>query len=172
MYTGTPTALAAASLENALGEVGQREDGTSNWGGHVTQYLKTAGINEPEPWCASFLYWSVQHAADKLGLPNPLKVVANHGYVQSYVDHAKNAGWLVSAKEAQAGDFGCIWHPSLNRYGHIVMLTGTNVDEGYYTDVEGNSNEDGSRDGYEVVHRRSDNPRPINDGVVFLRWSK
>lgn len=167
VVTAPAPSLAELTITLALKEVGQHEEGKANWGPKVKEYLAAADIDVPSAWCAAFCNWSAEHAAKSLGVKSPLEQVPLQGYVQSYVDFGKQHGWVVPRAEAKRGDLICMWHQSLNRYGHIGLVTGWTADKKQITTVEGNSNNDGSRDGYEVVTHE----RTPTTNILILRWA-
>ena len=168
IVTAPAPSLADLTVTLALKEVGVHEEGKANWGPKVKEYLAAAEIDVPAAWCAAFCNWSAEHAAKSLGVKSPLEQVPLQGYVQSYVDYGKKHGWEVPVREAKRGDLLCIWHQSLNRYGHIALVTGWTKDKKLITTVEGNSNTDGSREGREVVEHE----RTPTSKLVILRWAK
>lgn len=165
------TPLVQLSIDLAVSKVGVHET-TDNWGPEVKAFLAAAKIHEPAPWCAAFVNWCAENAAKQLGVVSPLEAVPIQGYVQSYYLYGKKNGWIVPASEARGGDLFLVWFPSLERYAHIGFVTRVWHDQGIFTCIEGNSNSGGSREGVEVVRRRSDRPRRITPNIVFLRWSR
>ncbi len=65
----------AAVIEAAKSQIGKLEQPLgSNRGPEVDLYLKAAGLNPAAgsfPWCAAFLYWCCEQAAQKIGRVNP-----------------------------------------------------------------------------------------------------
>lgn len=59
--------IAIRAAEDALRNVGVREDGGNNKGKWVAIYLASVGITEPAPWCMAFLYYRFSSAAKTLG---------------------------------------------------------------------------------------------------------
>jgi hypothetical protein len=153
---------AAASL--ALLQEGTREVG-ENWGPKVQAFLAAANVHTPNPWCAAFVNWCAEQEAAKLGVKSPLELVPNQAYVQSYVDYGKAHGWVIPTKDAKAGDLICFFHKSEGRYAHIGFVTGWK--DGQIMTIEGNTNDEGSREGYEVAKRL----RTVTSGVLILRWA-
>lgn len=168
VVTAPRPSLADLTVTIALNEKGVKEEGKANWGPKVKEYLAAAQIDVPAAWCAAFCNWSAEHAAKSLGVTSPLEAVPLQGYVQSYVDFGKKHGWFVPRTEAKRGDLICIWHQSLNRYGHVGLVTGWSADKKRIATVEGNSNTDGSRDGFEVVTHE----RTPTTNIQILRWTK
>jgi hypothetical protein len=133
----------------AEGEVGTMEVPLgSNRGPKIKQYLNSVGLNEGNPWCASFIYYCAQKAASKLGNPNPVYKTGG------CLSHWNNTtGIKVKAKDAQD-------NVSLVKVGSIFIMdhgggkghTGiiTSREGGFINTIEGNSNDNGSREGLGV----------------------
>ena len=69
----TGSALATATLKFAASQVGVMEDPPgSNRGKEVEQYLASVGVAPGNAWCAAFVYFCVEQAAQATGLANPL----------------------------------------------------------------------------------------------------
>jgi hypothetical protein len=71
----------------------------------------------------------------------------------------------VLATVPQAGDLFLIWHKELARYAHVGYIGVAEKDT--IQTIEGNTNTDGSRDGWGVFGRT----RAITDRLAFVRWS-
>lgn len=68
-----PPGLAEAALREARARVGVRERPLgSNSGPEVDGYLARVGLEPGHPWCLAFVYYCVDEAAKRLGVPNPL----------------------------------------------------------------------------------------------------
>lgn len=158
--------LARRAVAIAVAEEGEREVGSSNWGPRVKEYLKAANVTVPAAWCAGFVNWSFEQAALELGVTSPLESVPLQAYVQSYVQHGKANNWVVPNADARAGDLFCLWNASLKRYAHIGIVTGWTMDGKRLTTIEGNTNDEGSREGYEVAKRTR---TPVEQTIVILR---
>jgi len=67
-------------------------------------------------------------------------------------------GTLVSADDAKrqlvAGWIKLKWHTEMNRYVHTGIAMGYDVGSGLFTMIEGNTNTDESREGYEVARQK------------------
>jgi hypothetical protein len=162
----TPAAARGADvlLEVVRREIGVLEDPPgSNWGPRVQEYLASVGLNFPAPWCAAFLYWCFQEAAQQLGRRNP---VVKTGSVMA---HWRNTpGKKIAQKDA-------VNNPALVRPGHIFIMdfgggkghTGLveSVEGGFLQVAEGNTNEAGGREGVGVF-RRSRKIASINKGFI------
>ena len=149
--------LALKALEIAKTQLGIQEiPRGSNSGPAVEKYLKSVGLGKGYSWCEAFVYWCYQEASKQLGVPNPLAKTAG------VLDQLNKSEKYV-VKTPQKGDlfimdFG-------KGQGHIGFVDDTFIDK--INTVEGNSNDDGSREGYEVCQKP--NGRKINTIKAFLR---
>lgn len=139
-----------------------KETEGENRGPAVEWFLEAAGIDTPEAWCAAFVNRIAEIACSKKNIRSPLERVPLQGYVQSYVDYGKSRDWVV--EEPGFGDLFAIYHAGKRRYAHIGIVADAFAPGGRFRTVEGNSNDEGSREGYEVCA----NQRPYSDGVLFL----
>ena len=120
-------------------EVGVMEDPAgSNDGVRVREYLRSTGINNPEPWCASFVNWGCKNLGlEAFGAWTPSWCVP-----RLEIDEPRRSAW------------GLVFYPRLGRFGHIFVVT--EVKNGLVGTVEGNTNNDGSREGIGVFRRWRD----------------
>lgn len=134
----------------AKSQVGVREDPPgSNRGKQVEQYLRRAGCNPGDPWCASFVYWCFDEAAKTTGRSNPLPRTG------SCMTHwFQTRGRKITARQARRnpslirpGTLFIMDHGSGRGHTGIVTLSG----DGYISTIEGNSNIGGSREGLMVT---------------------
>lgn len=164
--------LLAATLRFAAGEVGVMEDPLgSNRGPRVDQYLRSAGIDPTTgsyPWCAAFVYFCFQQAANQLGIKNP--VIRTDGML----DHWNKVG-LANIKRLDSQT--CIAMPSLALPGMVFVIihpsstaghTGLveKVEGNFLTTIEGNTNDNGSREGIGVFRRNQRTIASINRGFI------
>lgn len=169
--------LAVLALQIAQGQVGQAEiPKGSNSGPMVDEYLRSVGLKPGYAWCQAFVYWCYEQAAGQLDLPNPVFKTAG---VQDCWNRTTGRNHTVGLVKADAKQ-----RPGLIRPGDQFILsfgagrghTGlveqvvTSKERGVILHtVEGNSNGDGSREGYEVVRH----VRNLNDKVLvgFIKYS-
>jgi len=154
--------LSECAVEYARDFIGLEEHG-SNLGPGVEWFQRLGRIRAGQPWCAAFVNGVAEIACAVKDVTGPLEAVPLQGYVQSYYDYGSSEGWLVD--EPDVGDLFLVWHESKERYAHIGFVQ--IALPGYIKTVEGNSNDDGSREGREVA----ENWRQIKPGIVFLRWT-
>jgi len=155
---GLPTTLATKVLEIAINEIGKCEHPKgSNWGDDVKKYLASVGIAFPASWCMAFVYWGTNEASKLQGVPNPLiktgGVLTQWNKIPSTMKHT-----TPRAGDIFIMDFG-------SGHGHTGFVT--RVANGRIETVEGNSNDEGSREGFEVC--RKPGGRSIASCKGFIR---
>ena len=130
------SSLGAAALKTAETQLGVKEEGT-NTGAKVDEYLKAAGVPPGNPWCASFVTWSLAQNGHKME-------GGGWAAVQTWVRNAeagKNDLQIVSAEDARPGDIVTYdWggQEDFGADGHIGFLK-SEVKDGKFTALEGNN---------------------------------
>lgn len=146
-----------AVMQIARAEMGQQEKPRgSNWGGKIPQYLASVGINTPAPWCAAFVYYVFEHAHDVVN------VLPRTGYTPLIQRWAKEHSRIIPAQKAEKADLILFWFPALKRVGHVAIVG--KVEQTHVWTIEGNTNDEGSREGYEVARRK----RKLNSNMIFV----
>lgn len=154
--------------QSMLGVTEEYIDGRwTNWGPEIKQFLFAAGLSTPAPWCAAFINWCAEQAAVDKNTTSALEDVRLQAYVQSYADWAENNNKFIPKDDAGPGDLFILYYPSLERYAHIGFVDEVNEEEGWFTTIEGNTNDEASREGFKVASRR----RTITSRVKFIRWA-
>lgn len=150
------TPLAKATLESAVSQLGVTEiPKGSNAGPDVEKYLKSVSLGKGYAWCMAFVYWNVAQASLKTGLKNPLKKTA--GVLDQY-----NATQNLRKLIPQDGDiFIMNFGKGVGHTGFVEKVLSKNKIQ----TIEGNTNDDGSREGYEVCRRT----RPTDSILTFIR---
>jgi hypothetical protein len=110
------------------------------------------------PWCCSYV---TAVGRQSLGHAWPVPLTAS---VQTVVDWAEAKGVL--KEEPKRGDLLVSWYSSLGRFGHIAIVIDVMTD-GRIKTIEGNTNLDGSREGYGIFERL----RSPSDRYKFVRWA-
>ncbi len=134
---GSP--IGAAALGVARSQLGVHEVGT-NRGPQVDQYLAAAKTAPGNPWCASFVTWSLEKAGRKMdggGWAGVATWVRN-------AEQGNNGLKFVSAEDARPGDIVAYDWGGQNDFGadgHIGFLDST-VKDGKFTALEGNNNDE------------------------------
>ncbi|WP_428232495.1 CHAP domain-containing protein [Flavobacterium sp.] len=147
--------LAQKTLEIAIAQIGVEEiPKYSNSGPEVEIYLKSVGLTKGYSWCMAFIYWCAQNAALQTKLKNPLKKTG--GVLDQY-----NSSPLLKQTMPQVGDIFILdLGKGLGHTGLIEKITGNIIHT-----IEGNTNDNGSREGYKVCRRK----REIKAIKGFLR---
>ena len=150
------TPLATASLQSAQSQIGVSEiPKGSNAGADVEKYLKSVGLGKGLAWCMAFVFWNVLEASTKLNTQNPLKITG--GVIDQY-----NSRPLLRKKTPATGDiFIMDFGKGIGHTGFVEKV----LPNGKIQTIEGNTNDDGSREGYEVCRRT----RNISSIKSFLR---
>ena len=147
-------------LEIAITQIGVQEDAAHTNHGEAVKYQIAAGLPKGGgfPWCQSLVYWCGQQA---YGDGNP---VPKTGGVLDCWNKARASGMLdVIAKEHATANNILPGYQFILDEGHGNGHTGIveSIDpDGRLHTIEGNSNTDGSRDGYEVCRQ---NKRHLTD---------
>lgn len=128
----------------------------SNRGPDVERYQKSAGAEAGDPWCAAF--WTcmlLDSGVSRSALPELAASV--HGWL----DWAKAKG--IVSDTPKRGFVGLIIESATT--GHLVGISAVRGDT--VDTIEGNTNTDGSREGYGVFRRN----RPIHQFRCFVDLS-
>ncbi len=136
----------------ALSQVGVKEDpGRKNRGPKVDEYIRAGGL-EPEQgafaWCCGYVCWVLEQA----GVRHPVTCS-----VERWERLAREQGWT-SRFDPEPGDVAIHLSPTGNHCGIVETAEGPST-------VEGNSNEEGSREGNAVVIHE----RPVGYWSMYLR---
>lgn len=128
-----------------LSQVGVREQGGNNRGPEVKMYLNSVGLNEGYPYCAAFVSWCFQQV--EIEAPKS-------AWVPSYAlrDKMVYKQGKVIQRLPKYGDVLLIWFKKLNRPAHIGFID--QWGEQWIISVEGNTNNNGSREGDGVYRKR------------------
>jgi len=150
-----------ASLPELVASIAEREVGVeekprgSNRGPRVDQYQKASWLKEKDwgAWCATFICWVVREAmkASKLKFTfNRPQTAAAYDFRRWSLEQDASTSTRVNpGRDIQRGDIG-----SLTVTSHIVIAVGPPDAKGMVPTVEGNTNDDGSREGYKVCRRQ------------------
>jgi hypothetical protein len=139
--------LAQQSLQIAIAQLGVCEQPrNSNMGPEVNQYLRSVGLRPGYPWCMAFVYWCVEQACQKSGRTNPM---VRTGGVMRQWNETKLRKLSHRDRAIKAGDV------FIMRFARGTGHTGfvKEVHPGRIVTIEGNTNDEGSREGYEVAQR-------------------
>jgi hypothetical protein len=138
--------LAQKTLEIAIAQIGVEENPRhSNAGPEVEIYLRSVGLSKGYSWCMAFIYWCTQNASVQTTFKNPLKKTG--GVLDQY-----NSRPLLVQSTPKIGDIFILdLGKGLGHTGIVEKITDTII----YT-IEGNTNDNGSREGYKVCRRKRD----------------
>lgn len=148
--------LSDKAIAIAVTQLDKQEDPKgSNWGHPVQDYLHKVGIDFPASWCMAFVYWSFDEAAKAIGAITPL--VKTGGVLRAW-----NEAGSHHVTDPQPGDI------FIMDFGHGLGHTGIveSVEGSVLHTIEGNTNDTGSREGYEVCRRQ----RSIYKIKGYLRY--
>lgn len=151
--------LAQRSLEIAISQLGVTEQPKgSNAGPEVKQYLKSVGLGVGNPWCMAFVYWCVDQACKEMGLKNPL---VKTGSVMFQYNNTTLRKLPKTSSAIKPGDIGIMSFKGGKGHTFFIKHPGATL----WT-VEGNTNDEGGREGYEVAIMK----RPVSSlhGVIQL----
>lgn len=151
--------LQERALEIAVTQLGVEEvPRGSNRGPQVDEYIKSVGLDPAGKysWCMALMYWCFMQAAGKLGVQNPM---LKTGGVLLQWQKRKDKYRVLTP---QPGDV------FIMDYGKGVGHTGIveKVDSDFVDTIEGNTNDEGSREGFEVCRRK----RPRSKIAGYLRF--
>ena len=156
--------LRIAAAEHSAGV---REDPLgSNRGPRVDEYQSCTGLRPGHAWCACFVYWCFEQAAEQLGRPNPVIKTAG---CQDHWNRAGTAGITrISSSRAAANPElvqpGMVFIMAFDGgFGHTGLVE--SVAGGFITTLEGNSNGGGGREGIGVF-RLTRKIRSVNKGFI------
>jgi CHAP domain len=131
-------------------DVHSLEVGGQNKGPWVRLYM---GGHEgtPWPWCAGFVTFVLSQAVESLNATMP---IAGSVSCDTLAAQAREAGLLLPEEEAQGslrpGSIFLIRRTATD-WTHTGFVT--DVHDGVFDTIEGNTNDDGSREGFEVCAR-------------------
>lgn len=137
----------------------------SNRGTCIDYWIREAGLDPAGayPWCAAFVG---QIGRQAVGASWPVPRSASVAAIAAWA--ATKAGVLQS--RPRAGDLFLLWSPQLKRFAHIGVITrvraALNVPGAYFETIEGNTNDDGGREGFGVFAR----VRRDDGKTKFVRW--
>jgi hypothetical protein len=129
-----------------------REAGGDNKGPWVRTYCRGYEV----AWCQGFASTIWLQAADALNIAPPIPLILNGEwclFVPRMVDEARNAGLLQAGESAWPVPVGSMFFVRGGSYGysHVGLVIADHGDT--FETIEGNSNDNGSANGYEVVRR-------------------
>lgn len=136
--------LGNTALKIATSQLGVEESPrSSNAGEAVEKYLKSVGLGKGYAWCMAFAYYCYKEASAQLSVTNPL-----------YKTGGVMKQWNESVEErSSTPEPGCLFIQDHGKgTGHTGFVEKV-LPGGKIQTIEGNTNDDGSREGYEVCRR-------------------
>ena len=165
-----------AIVAKAQSHLGEREIGFTNTGPEVNQFLAYVNVAPGASWCMAFACFCVGRTLEGMGLCLEDSGLVKTGYCPTQADHAREEGALVTGADAagvvRPGDLMLEWEASLSGYHHTGVVTDAPGEDGAFQTVEGNSNESGAREGYEVCRQHRYATDAASDGhpkYAFIR---
>jgi hypothetical protein len=148
--------LALVALKQAQSQLGVQEvPRGSNAGPAVEKYLKSVGLGKGYAWCMAFLYWCFKEASVQNATTNPLYRTGGVLKMWNEMKHKR-------VTDPQPGDIGVMDFGGGAGHAFIVEKV---LGGGKLQTIEGNTNDEGSREGYEVARRT----RNIKQTKGFIR---
>lgn len=154
-------------IDIAITQIGVEEvPRGSNWGDDIKKYLHSVGIDFPASWCMAFVYWCVEQAGIRIpdgigGLRNPL--IKTGGVMRQWNQIETHQMFQPKCKfnSPIAGDiFIMDFGKGLGHTGFVEFVEGD-----FIHTIEGNTNDEGVREGFEVCRR----VRKISSCIGFIR---
>ena len=133
-------------------------------GSNKQRFAKVAGHANGQPWCQTMCVADVVEAPGTLleHMPDGWRETA---YTPTAESAYKRAGRLHSTPKV--GDQGFLYFPSMGRVAHTFWVLDVNDATRTIVTLEGNTNTDGSRDGYKVAIRVR--PYGAKRSVAYVR---
>jgi hypothetical protein len=168
--------LAALALQIAQGQLGQSERPIgSNRGPMVNEYLKAVGLNPGYAWCQAFVYWCYNEAARKLNRENPLIHTAgvhdcwNKSLCSASIKKLEHTDAVKAPESILPGMQFILLFGTTEGHTGIVEKTEVTATGQLIHTIEGNSNTNGSREGYEVVrHIRKPEDKALAGFIQYI----
>jgi hypothetical protein len=147
--------LAILVLQVAQGQVGQAENPKgSNSGPMVNKYLEATGLQPGYAWCQAFVYWCYNEVARHLARSNPVVKTASVTECWNKTAAKRKIAKAAAQKTPEllqpGQQFILLFGNNTGHTGIIERIENTKAGIVLHT-IEGNSNEDGGREGYAVV---------------------
>lgn len=160
-----PSALALKALELAVARIGTKEDPIgSNWGPNITYWLARVHIFKPAPWCMAFAWSTVDDACQALHMPNPLPCTGGVMDMYHQLQNSKFHSGLLVQLPAPGDIFIMDLGKGLGHCGFVETIFDDHVK---LKTIDGNTNADGGREGYEVERKDRHQGKPI---IAYIRY--
>ena len=127
-------------------EIGVRERTGNNDGQRVEEYLRSCNLKKGNPWCAAFVTWTFKQAkVDAI-----VSAYSPSWFPNKSTIYTKG---VKGNKTPQKADVFGIYFSNKGRIAHVGFID-VWEDNSYCITVEGNTNDEGSRDGDGVYRKR------------------
>jgi hypothetical protein len=137
--------LQQKALDIAITQIGVEEaPGHKNTGKQVEKYLASVGLGPGYSWCMAFVFWCHQQAAEAMA--RKILMYRTGGVLEQWRQRKDK----YRAITPQPGDVFIMDYGKGQGHTGIVEK----VDNDYVYTIEGNTNDEGSREGYEVCRRK------------------
>jgi hypothetical protein len=163
-------------------QVGVQEE-KGNHGPKVDMYHRAAHLKNPqpprvgEPWCMSLMAYGAQETAKELGVDVPIIRTAGCDVMLIW---ARRNGILFASNSERADQYDA--QISLPEPGDIMLVMAHKYDATHTGGVEsvvragvgtieGNTNNDGGREGTHVLRNPLGKPRPVDGRYTWVRWA-
>lgn len=156
-----PADLVTGALTVAGTQLGQKENGP-NTGPMVDKYLESVDQLPGVPWCAAFVHWCFQQAANAIEMLNPCPKTAGALRLWEFAPD------IAKVRTPARGAIFVMDHGK--GHGHVGLVETVNGG-GLIETIEGNTNRGGSREGDSVwrhIWRPEDGARGLLVGYVDL----
>lgn len=157
----SPLSLEALRIARTQLGVHEQPPG-SNWSPEIQKYLNSVGLMKPNSWCISFVYWCYDLASHNLKVINPL--FRTGSVMREWENRIANRQY--PSQLAEPGDIFVLDHG--HGLGHAGIIDHWDPYKMAYQTIEGNSNNNGSRDGEAVVSHTRKRNEPMLAG--YLRF--
>jgi hypothetical protein len=148
--------LKLKALAIAGAYVGVRET-SRNSGPEIDEFLRSVNLQPGEPWCAAFIFWVFAKAAGELGLVNPVPRTGSSLRVWTLAEP------VARDSNPQPGFVYILKHSPTT--GHVGIVESVQ-DYETITELSGNTNEQGSREGNAVARHTGRSPEAIHGGEL------
>jgi len=155
-------------IDIAKSEIGVTEDKPyNNSGKRVNEYHWLGSCNQVKtgsPWCQYFMNWLLKQ------LSTDYKWTCS-GYTPTNINFAvaKKCGIKkVEPRDIEVGDFGFIYSASRGNARHVFLIIGIDLVNKTVTTIEGNTNNNGSAEGFGVFKRL----RPLWQVWAVAKWHR
>lgn len=127
-------------------EIGVRERTGNNDGQRVEEYLRSCNLKKGNPWCAAFVTWTFKQAkVDAI-----VSAYSPSWFPNKSTIYTKG---VKGNKTPQKADVFGIYFSNKGRIAHVGFID-VWEDNSYCITVEGNTNDEGSREGDGVYRKR------------------